>query len=212
MDFINAGDLAFLAWVVVFVDYVGTIAARIGIEATVLAALEALLGVFQGTMTVIGTGNAGHTDVVAKNEARAALVTAVRDLIKISIRNNPAVTGEDLAAMKLPIWKTGKSRIAPPTERPEWKALHKQYGELAIVTSIKPAGTTRLEIWYVNVKDWDMTEKDYTKMPHMVESSTTHTILKLTQGETYFIVLRWAVTRSKTEKGPWSSPKAETIS
>jgi hypothetical protein len=212
MDFIKAGDLVFLSWIVAFLAYLGINAVRFSIATTVTGVLETLTANFQEKMAVIGAGNPGHADFVAKDAARALVEKEVRAVIRTSIRRNDAVTDEDLANMKLPIWKTGKSRIAQPTKRPSWKALHKQYGELEIVANAKPAGVTRLEIWYANVKDWDMNEKDYTKMSHMVESSTIHTILKLTQGETYFIVLRWAAERSKTAKGPWSSPKAETIS
>jgi hypothetical protein len=212
MDYIKAGDRVFLTWLLGISAYLQIHGSRIGLPAEVLTALDALIGVFQEKLAVTEAGNAGSADVAARKTARRPLEQAIRALIRTHIRRNPAVTDEDLVNMKLSIWKTGKSLAPPPVKRPSWKALHKQYGELAIVTDAKPARTDRLEIWYVNVKDWDMAEKDYTKMSHMAESSTTHTILKLPQGETYFIALRWAAVRSKTAKGPWSSPRAETIS
>jgi hypothetical protein len=81
--------------------------------------LHAPLAAYEAAFQSAVNPNRGRVDVLTKNETRDALKGKARVYVKAYLVNNPAVTDEDKAAMGLPVYKKGKSRIQLPDTVPE---------------------------------------------------------------------------------------------
>ncbi|GHV75261.1 hypothetical protein AGMMS49942_00820 [Spirochaetia bacterium] len=114
-----------------------TAAPALNIPIEVFTPIDAKLGIWSAAWTAFLAPNHGAMDRQAKNDARAALEPAVRDLIRQYLINNPALTNRMKIDMGLPIHDTTRTKPANPSTTVDvWK----------IDSSI----IRRLGIWYKN--------------------------------------------------------------
>jgi hypothetical protein len=84
--------------------------------------LEAAIDAFDTAFAVYQQPNHGKVDTLAKNEAKDALVHALRTYVQAYIARNPEVTDEDKEQMGLPLRDTTPSPHPAPDLRPETEA------------------------------------------------------------------------------------------
>jgi hypothetical protein len=83
------------------------------------AVLKISLDGYEAAFAAALNPNRGKVDVLAKNEAKAALKKKIRLYVKAYLISNPKVTDEDRAAMGLPIHKTTKTPVPVPHTAPQ---------------------------------------------------------------------------------------------
>ncbi|GHT86779.1 hypothetical protein FACS1894137_12830 [Spirochaetia bacterium] len=110
--------------------------ARLNIAGTIIAALKAILDLFELKLKkVLEDNNHGHGDVVAKNMARHAAIAFLEDLVNTQIKHNPEWTPEDLARAGFP------DPVAPQIPAPQihshvvLRVSHDQIGALVVTAS-----------------------------------------------------------------------------
>ena len=101
------------------------------------AMLDALITAFETAMTAYQAPNHGKVDTLTKNEAKAALVHALRTYIQGYIARNPAVTDEDKEQMELPLRDTTPTPHPAPDLRPDTEAEPAGKGAHS-VTAVNP--------------------------------------------------------------------------
>jgi hypothetical protein len=99
--------------------------------------LDALITAFETALTAYQSPNHGKVDTLAKNEAKAALVHALRTYIQGYIARNPAVTDEDKEEMGLPLRDTTPTPHPAPDTRPDVEAEPAGKGAHS-VTAVNP--------------------------------------------------------------------------
>jgi hypothetical protein len=98
--------------------------------------LEPPIAAFETAFTAYQAPNHGKVDTLAKNEAKDALVHALRVYVQGYVARNPAVTDEDKELMGLPLRDTTPTPHPAPDLRPE--------------TGAEPAGTGAHRVTAVN--------------------------------------------------------------
>jgi hypothetical protein len=99
--------------------------------------LEALITTYDSVLAVFNDPNHGKVDTKNKNDAKNALVKALRTYIQGYITRNPLVTDEDKEKMSLPLRDTTPTAHPVPEERPETEAVPQGKGTHR-VTAINP--------------------------------------------------------------------------
>jgi hypothetical protein len=110
--YIPDGDSNFLVWVKFLIQYVVLNAERFGMlppPYTVAALIES----FERLLQKCQNPEHSHSDVTAKNEARAQLEKAIRSLVQGHLIRNDAVDATDRDKMGLPRHDAVHSPIAP---------------------------------------------------------------------------------------------------
>jgi hypothetical protein len=150
-----------------------------------------------------------HAQVTAKNEARKAFETALRNFIKAYITYNPKPTDAEREVMGLPVHKTTRTSVPPPSGYPGFKIDSSVIRRLSILFyddanehRAKPEGVHGAEI------KWDFSDTPVVNPDKLVQSgfdtASPYTIefAGEDRGRTVYIALRWENTHG--EKGPWS--------
>ena len=81
--------------------------------------LDGAITAFDTALAAFQQPNHGRVDTLAKNEAKTALVHALRTYVQAYIARNPAVTDEDKERMGLPLHDTTPTPRPAPDIRPE---------------------------------------------------------------------------------------------
>lgn len=102
--------------------------------------LEALITAFETALTAFQNPNHGKVDTLAKNEAKAVLVHALRTYIQAYIARNPSVTDDDRERMSLPIRDTTPSPHPVPDIKPEVEAEPAGKGKHTVTAMNPQAG------------------------------------------------------------------------
>jgi hypothetical protein len=118
-DYIPHADGAFLDWAKTFVAYAEAHVAAFKVDEGALADINTLLTAYQTAYTAAEDPNRGKVDVLAKNEARDALKSAIRTFVKACLTYNPAVSDTDKESMGLPLHDTTRTPVPPPSTFPE---------------------------------------------------------------------------------------------
>ncbi|MDR2510263.1 MAG: hypothetical protein LBC77_06430 [Spirochaetaceae bacterium] len=87
------------------------------------ALLDAQIGAFEAALAAFQQPNHGKIDTLAKDEAHAALVHALRTYIQGFVARNPGVTGDDKEKMMLPLRDTVPSAHPVPDVVPQTEAV-----------------------------------------------------------------------------------------
>jgi uncharacterized glyoxalase superfamily metalloenzyme YdcJ len=119
-DYLPRNDRQFLQWVTNFLNRLSVILARLGFPLEVYDALQALRGDFEQKLDVAeAPSTRTKGSVEAKNDAHKALNSAVRASVQRYLAHNPDVTKQDHDDLGLPIHKTTRTPIPPPTDAVE---------------------------------------------------------------------------------------------
>ncbi|MDR2361734.1 MAG: hypothetical protein LBD91_03305 [Prevotellaceae bacterium] len=210
-DYIPRRDADLLAWVIAFLAALSTILTRVGFPQTVYAELSALLNTFKDALAIaVAPATRTKAAVKAKNDARKALVQALRLAIMQYLTYNQYLTDADRENLGLPIHKTTRTEAPVATEAPDMDI------DTSVISRItihffekgsghkkgKPDGQHGAEIvWLLSdtpVVRWD-------ELSHSdVDTNSPYTLVfeHDQRGKTIYFALRWVNTSSK--KGPWS--------
>ncbi|MDR2482028.1 MAG: hypothetical protein LBD08_00170 [Treponema sp.] len=99
--------------------------------------LEAAIDAFESAFISCQRPNHGKVDRLVKNEAKDALVHALRTYVQGYIARNPLVTDEDREQMNLPLYDTTPTPHPVPEVRPETEVLPMGKGAHK-VTAVNP--------------------------------------------------------------------------
>ncbi|MDR0704094.1 MAG: hypothetical protein LBF88_03820 [Planctomycetaceae bacterium] len=170
-----------------------------------------LINTWETAYAETATGDAKHSQVLAKNEARKALEAKLRQLIKYVFNAHPEiVTHEVRAQLGLPVYKTTRTPSPVAVTYPDHDTDSGMIRRLTIhfydrgkkKSKAKPDGQHGAEML------WEILPAPPKSINELVHSAfDTHTPFTLEfsdedRGKTIYFCLRWENTRG--EKGPWS--------
>ncbi|GHV76940.1 hypothetical protein AGMMS49942_17610 [Spirochaetia bacterium] len=213
-DLVPNKDEEFAPWVKNLVDKADTQAAALAIPANVFTPIIAKLNIWSTAWAAFLAPNHGAMDRQAKNDARADLEPAVRDLIREYLINNPLLSDRGKIDMGLPIHLTTRTKPADPdTTVDVWK--------------IDSSVIRRLGFWYKNSEGKSRAKPPHCRGVRMNGAILDHYPLGLYEliesyfnsaspfikefpeaerGKTYYFVLRWENNSAGNGKGvgAWS--------
>jgi hypothetical protein len=210
-DFLPEKDRVLLQWVVSFLSYLSAIMMRIGFPPELYAKLMELRDDFSQKLDVAeAPATRTKLTVQAKNTAKHALKTSVRQAVKEYLTWNHEVTDTDRDGLGIPIYKTTRTPAPVATEAPDSDIDTSVIGRLIIHffekgsshKKAKPAGQHCVEI------AWALSDTPVTRWDELLHSSVdTNSPFTLVfendqRGKTVYFATRWENTRG--EKGPWS--------
>jgi hypothetical protein len=210
IDFIPVKDLDFGLWVDIFFTYLIANRVRFNIPAEVVNELLLLKADWDQKFAVAeAPATRTKAAVREKNVARDTLKKHIRRFTKEYLTFNHLVTDADRDNMGLPIYKTTRTPIQPPTDIPEFwidssviRWLKVFFRMLGSKTNGKPFGVRGVEIrWCIldhpPVSIDELIHSDFdTRTPFALEFDESD------RGKSVWFCLRWENT--KGEKGPWS--------
>jgi hypothetical protein len=208
-DYIPIKDEAFLDWARNLTAYAAAHYSPWNIPDPA-AALQAPLAVYAAAFEAALNPNRGRVDVLAKNDAKKRLKSAIRVYVKAYLINNPAVRDEERAAMGLPIHKTTKTPVPVPHTAPQLfvdtgtrRRLSVTYRDEGSSTRGKPAGVRGIEVrWAIrdaapaDIGKELMNSAFDTKPPLVIDFGEQD------RGKKVFLCGRWEIER-EGEKGPF---------
>ncbi|MDR2824328.1 MAG: hypothetical protein LBB41_03905 [Prevotellaceae bacterium] len=209
-NFIPRADDKFLVWLKVLIAYLIKNQTGWRIPLDELKDLAVLEETFEVSLAIAeDPSTRTPVSIKAKNDARKAVESSTRTLLKAYVTYNPLVTDADREAMGLPVHKTTRTPVPTPVTFPEAEVrlpspavVEIHFRDSQSEHRAKPAGVHGAEIsWAI----FDEAPVDWKQLTH--SSFDTHTPLRLTfegadRGKTLYFALRWENTRG--EKGPWS--------
>ena len=219
-DFLPAKDQAFLVWALNFTTALVSMLVRIGFPESVFQELMALRNTFSEKLTTAeAPATRTKAAVQAKNNARKAFEKRLRQVIKEYLTYNHALTDEDRDDLGLPIYKTTRTPVPPPTGKADFTIeplggsrlvihfhAHDEERERA---NAKPFGVRGVEIiWAV----LDVPPTSYNELAHSVfdtRSPYTFQFDLADAGKRFYCCLRWENTTG--QKGPWSEIQSAII-
>ncbi|MEZ6126122.1 MAG: hypothetical protein R3C49_23585 [Planctomycetaceae bacterium] len=152
----------------------------------------------------------------AKDEARRSLEELVRTGIRM-IQADPGITNEARLEAGLPVHKTTRTPVPPPSTAPTGQVLATERLEQSVMYSDaltptrrgRPEGVTGCEV-YVAVSDTPPSDpKAYRFVGVSTRSPELVTFESEDGGKTANYLLRWINSRGET--GPWSQPISATV-
>ncbi|WP_062429633.1 hypothetical protein [Treponema endosymbiont of Eucomonympha sp.] len=207
-DYIPGKDSDFLEWAKTLVAYAAANADRLGLSAELTGELERLLIHFEAAYARAEDPNRGAADVLAKKEARAALETKARSVVRAHLAYGDTVTDDDRALMGLPLHDKTRTPVPAPHTYPTFeintgvlRQLTLRFRDHDSSGWAKPEGAHGAEIrWDIlpvpTVNPDALTHSAFsTRSPHTLVFSGDE------RGKTAYICLRWENTTG--EKGPW---------
>jgi hypothetical protein len=118
LDYIPRKDRDFHEWVKFFYLYAGEHLEEWGLSPRLLDEAMPLLADFEAAYERTIAPNRGKIDVHAKDEARAALNTATRALVRAYFARNPAINAAERGRLGLPVYDHTRSRAPLITSIP----------------------------------------------------------------------------------------------
>ncbi|MDR1347250.1 MAG: hypothetical protein LBJ63_02300 [Prevotellaceae bacterium] len=217
-DFIPSNDGKFAAWLQLATDYLNSHATGWQIPAGTMTELTALQSDFASKYeTAENPATRTSVAILAKTEARKAVETKIREVLKAYVTYNPAVTDEDRRAMELPVHKTTRTPAPVATTYPDFdvdsgtirRLILNFYDRGQKKSKAKPLGQHCAEI------RWALLDTPPASLKDLINSSVdTHTPFTLEfdeneRGKNVYFALCWENTRG--EKGPWSEIQSAII-
>jgi len=216
-DSIPPADADFNNWVNPFSAYVGLHHATLGVDTSAITLMGMALAAWTPAYAAIQNPDTTTPPAIrSKNEARAALETILRPLIR-QIQAYPAVTDDMRTSMGLHIRDTTHTPAPVPATAPLAKVdTSRRLSHIidfrdaaAPQRRARPAGVHGCEIWSkvggpapASISDLAYVATD-TATPYLVEYDIAQ------GGQTVFYWLRWVNRRG--DHGPWSEVVAATI-
>ncbi len=215
-DYIPGPDANFNAWQTNFVAYANANLAALGLVA---ADMTPVTGAQTNWLLAfpahIAAANAAKAAKQTKDESRAALVGAIRPLVR-RLQASPQVTDAEKAALGITVRDAEPSPIGPPTTAPiasvecGTRLQHTiRFVDSATPTKkAKPAGVLGVEIWN-HIGTEPPTEAD---LRFVAVDTSAPFVLNFNSADgnkTAYYWLRWVSPTG--ERGPWSEPAQATI-
>jgi hypothetical protein len=211
-DFVPQANRLFLTWLKVLLAYLELKYAEWRIPRADIDEINLLMTKFEHTLSLTEDPATRTPVTVQENrDARKAVESKTRIVIKAYITYNPAVTNGDREAMGLPIHKTTRTRVPVIESTPKAEIKWPSEGVVEIIFSdsdilkgkAKPKGAQGVETCFAIL---DTPPADWTQLINSIFA--THNPIRLTfdgrdRGKTMYFALRWENTRG--EKGPWSA-------
>jgi hypothetical protein len=222
-NFIPGSDAAFHSWQGNLMSKVVTGAAAWSIPPATVTALQTLKTQWE-TAYAIAENPATRTKlaVKAKQDARTAYETALRSLVKSYLAYNPLVSDTDRESLEIPVHKTTRTPVPPPTDLVEF-LLKQMAGSRVEVTffpvsvnstakehhEAKPYGVRGAELAWAILPDPPKSYADLTHSAFDTRSPYTFQFDIPDAGKTLYVCARWENTTG--QKGPWSGIKSVII-
>lgn len=215
-DYIPGPDANFNAWQTNFVAYANANLAALGLVAADLVPVTgAQTNWLLAFPAHIAAKSAAAAATQTKDESRAALVAAIRPLVR-RLQASPQVTDAEKAALGITVRDAEPSPIGAPTTAPicTVESGNRLQHTIRFVDSAtptkkaKPAGVLGVEIWN-HVGNAPPTEADLrfvavdTSAPFVLNFNSTD------GNKTAYYWLRWVSPTG--ERGPWSEQAQATI-
>jgi hypothetical protein len=222
-NFIPRADAAFDQWQDNLINKVESAAARLNIPPDVVPAIRAKQARWASAYYVANDPNTRtKTNVMIKQEMRDEYDTAIRDLNNAYLIHNPAMTDADRTLMGLPIHKTTRTPVPPPTDLVEL-LLRQLAGYRVEATffpvSLNSAAKERHEAKPFGVRGAELAwavlpepPKSLAELVHSVfdtHSPYTFQFDLPDAGKTLYVCARWENTTG--QKGPWGDIKSVII-
>jgi hypothetical protein len=177
----------------------------------VITAFDTAFAAFQGP-------NHGRVDTLAKNEAKNALVHALRTYVQGYVARNPAVTEEDKELMGLPLHDTTPTPHPAPDLRPETEAEPAGKGAHR-VTAVNPQTQNKEKPPLVTgaayarrVRGADEPKSRAEDMPSEYQAGTSRTYQYAEADYGKVADYATAYENSTGRRGPWSNVTSLLIS
>jgi hypothetical protein len=214
-DYLPKNDRTFLAWVVnLMKQLAATGLSRWGFPDTVYNALGVLRDDFAQKLEIADEpATRTKAAIQAKNDARTALETAIRQAVKEYLTNNHTVTNQDRDVLGLPVHDTKPTPAPLPTDMPvgevdtakhQQHLIHVKAGSLT--GKSKPPKVHGFEVWRKvggapPASDTEWVYVNFSgRSPMLINYPLTEV------GLTVYYRFRWV--NSRNQPGPWS----ETVS
>jgi hypothetical protein len=208
-DYIPQSDGAFLEWAKPLVTYAAAHLAPFTIPETAVTPIQTLLAAYDTAFEAAQDPNRGKVDVLAKNEARDALKSALRTFVKAYLAYNPAVTDADKKSMGLPLHDTTRAPVPPPSTVPEAEAktphpmvVEIHFHDEGSTRQGKPARVQGAKIVYAVLDAPPATVEALTRSAFDPRSPFTLTFEENQRGKALYFALHWE--NAKGQAGPWS--------
>jgi hypothetical protein len=217
-DYIPQSEKAFTPWVDTFMTNLVILYPQFGMPALAVQNLTVLHTDYTNKLK-IANDPATRTKVTvkAKNNAKKALIKALREDVKAYIAFNPLVTDDHRNRLGLPIYKTTRTDAPVAKEAPDMEFHSPEIRRVDIYFypkgqkkgSAKPEGQREVEACYLVS---DQPAERIEELIHTVSDSNSPIELQLgdkDRGKVLSIVLRWVNPRG--ERGPWSDIRTVII-
>jgi hypothetical protein len=216
-NYIPSKDRDFLVWITNLLLYLMSRTTKFNFPKDDYDQLEQEKNIYAQKLDV-ATSPATRTpmNVKGKNIAKKVLETHIRKSVKTSLINNPLLTAEDLMLLGLPVHKTTRTPIPPPTDTVELllRQLTGHRVEVVFFPSTqdptarerreaKPYGVRGVEIRWAVLSEPPASEDDLVHSEFDTRSPYTFQFKLPHAGKTLYVCARWENTTAK--KGPWSS-------
>jgi hypothetical protein len=207
-DFIPHADGAFLEWAKTLVAYAEAHLTAFKVEQAALTPVQTLFTTYQTAYTAAEDPNRGKVDVLAKNEARDALKSAIRTFVKAYLTYNPAVSDTDKESMGLPLHDTTRTPVPPPSTIPEVELDSSIIRQITVHFKDngsdkhgKPQGVHGIELRWSFLETAPNSVGDLKNSAFDTATSYTFAFDETDRGKALYICPRWE--NNKGEKGPW---------
>jgi hypothetical protein len=112
---------ALLTWLINFITYLDSqgVIARLGLDATRVAALRAEIETYRTACTRADSPNAGKADRLDRREKAKSVSKSVRHYVNVALRYNENMTDEDRVRLGLTVPDTTATPETAPDEFPE---------------------------------------------------------------------------------------------
>jgi hypothetical protein len=221
--FIPDSDAAFNSWQGNLMSKVVAGATTWNIPSDTVTALQTLQTTWTNAYAIAeDTDTRTKPAVKAKQKAREEYEKALRGLIKSFLAYNPAVTDTDREALGIPVHKTTRTPIPPPSELVEFilrqlsgsrvevdYAPHSENAAMREKREAKPYGIRGAEFAWAILPEPPKSYADLVHSEFDTASPYTFQFDLSDAGKTLYVCARWENTTGK--KGPWSEIKSIII-
>jgi hypothetical protein len=211
-DYLPKNDLDVLTWATNFLNYLSRVLERLSFPAERFNRLKELFDLFEQKLAIAHSpASCTPTNIMAKNLAKAALKTGIRQAVNEYLTYNHMVTTEDRSGLGIPIRK--KTRTPAPVADTSpgfiidchsiYRLIVHFYDSSGSHKKAKPPGQHGAEIaWVISdvpiEKTSDLLHSSFdTRTPFTLEFEGDQ------RGKTVYLALRWENTRGL--KGQWST-------
>jgi hypothetical protein len=209
-DYIPHKDLEFNQWVTVYVTYVTSHATKFNLPAAVTTNLTVLKDVWDEKYARAEAPETRTKAVIKeKDKAREALVAKVRQTNSEYLTFSHLVTDADRDNMGLPIHKTTRTPVPPPTKFPEYEVgtsvirqLTVHFRDQGSTKKAKPEGVHGAEIRWAILGAPPLSIDELIHSSFDTRSPFTLVFDESQRGKTVYFCLCWENTTGA--KGPWS--------
>jgi hypothetical protein len=216
-DYIPAGDSELVSWTQNLITYARDNAAEMDVDVAHIAPLDPLLLKFSLALAKAKGPNRGKVDTQEKDDARDALVAAIRTFVMGYVMHNPAVTNSNKLAMGLHVHDPNHTPKPVPhtvpeveVKRPDAMVLELHFRDEGSTKRGKPKDVNGVKISYGLLDTPPASAED---LPHSVFDTKSPFTMRFQEsdlGKTFYFALRWENPRA--EPGQWTLIQKAVVS